>query len=92
MRGLNVDVPITIKEKQVESLLFDFKQTVILIVRQFIELLTTNRLLGVEAVFRFSSRELKEDILTNYEHTLGSHRNDESNASHLDNNDYQEEL
>jgi hypothetical protein len=52
--------------------MYDFKQTIIAIVRQFIEVLSTNKLLGVECLFRFTSRELINDILSNYENSLGS--------------------
>jgi hypothetical protein len=38
-----------------------------LITTKFIELLKKNKMLGVEILFRFPSREIKDQILLNYE-------------------------
>lgn len=67
MKGISFGGPVTAKEKQVEAYLNDFKALVTLIVRQFFETLRSNSLLGIECLFRFPSKEIKDEILSNYQ-------------------------
>jgi len=67
MKGINTDGPVTMKEKQVEAYLNEFKALVTLIVRQFLDTLNNNSLLGIECLFRFPSKEIKDEILSNYQ-------------------------
>lgn len=59
-------------ERQTAAVKEDLKQIVTVIVRHFIEKLSVNRLLGVEALFRFQTRQQKDDIMDNYESSLGT--------------------
>jgi hypothetical protein len=45
----------------------DLRQLFINIIRQFMDVLQKNKLLGLECMFRFTSREHKDSILNNYE-------------------------
>lgn len=54
-------------ERAIEYEEEQLKSTFTLILRQFLDVYQKNRLLGVECLFRFSSREHKDSILTNYE-------------------------
>ena len=45
----------------------ELKAVIVSIVRQFLDAFERNRLLGVECLFRFTSREHKDSILSNYE-------------------------
>jgi hypothetical protein len=45
----------------------ELKAIITAIVRQFLDAFERNRLLGVECLFRFTSREHKDSILSNYE-------------------------
>jgi hypothetical protein len=45
----------------------ELNQIINLVTTKFIELLKKNRMLGVEILFRFPSREIKNEILSNYE-------------------------
>ena len=51
----------------------DLKSVINLVVSKFTELLKKNHMLGVEALFRFPSREIKDQILCNYEVARGKH-------------------
>jgi hypothetical protein len=52
MRGLNDQMSGTYMEKKQMLVMNDFKQLLLIIVRQFLDLLTKNPLLGVESLFR----------------------------------------
>lgn len=67
MKGINLNAPLTTRERQIEGLRNDFKLIVSNIVRQFMDVLQKNKLLGVECFFRFTSREHKDSILNSYE-------------------------
>ena len=45
----------------------ELKAIITAIVRQFLDAFERNRLLGVECLFRFTSREHKDSIMSNYE-------------------------
>ncbi|CDW80133.1 UNKNOWN [Stylonychia lemnae] len=67
MKGFGVDRPVTTKDKQIDSYLSELKPLLMQIVKQFMETLQINSLLGIECLFRFSSREVKDAILDNYD-------------------------
>jgi hypothetical protein len=67
MKGLSINAPATNREKQVEALKQDLRQVLINVIMQYLDVFTRNRLLGVESMFRFPSREHKDSILSNYE-------------------------
>lgn len=50
----------------------ELKAIITAIVRQFLDAFERNRLLGVECLFRFTSREHKDSILSNYESITAS--------------------
>jgi hypothetical protein len=43
------------------------KQVINMVTAKFVELLKKNKMLGVEILFRWPSREIKDQILNNYE-------------------------
>ena len=68
MAGLNEAKANTPAAKQVQGYKGEFKQVISTVTAKFTELLKQNRMLGVEILFRFPSREIKDQILNNYEH------------------------
>lgn len=67
MKGINEKVAITQNEKILNMNSLDLKQVITIVIGKFIELLKKNKMLGVEIMFRFPSREIKDQILNNYE-------------------------
>lgn len=67
MKGILQDKAVSSVAKQIEQHKAELKQIVTTIVSKFLELLRQNPMLGVEILFRFPSREIKDAILTNYE-------------------------
>lgn len=67
MKGINEKVAVTQSDKQLNLYSLDLKQVLTIVITKFIELLKKNNMLGVEVLFRFPSREIKDQILSNYE-------------------------
>lgn len=67
MKGINEKVAVTQSDKQLNLYSLDLKQVLTTVITKFIELLKKNNMLGVEILFRFPSREIKDQILSNYE-------------------------
>ena len=67
MKGINLNGPLTMRERQIDALMSEFKQIIINIIRQFLDVLQKNKFLGIESLFRFTSREHKDSILQNYD-------------------------
>ena len=57
MKGINLDAPLTTKDRQVEAIKNELKQIVMNIVRQFLDVMQKNRLLSVECLFRLESKD-----------------------------------
>jgi len=75
------------------------KQVINMVTGKFVELLKKNKMLGVEILFRWPSREIKDQILNNYDRggnmnndnlAVEQHRKQrvEENAIDLDNFDH----
>lgn len=69
MKGITTGA--TTQDRQLEQHEMELKAVIVAIVRQFLDTFEKNRLLGVECLFRFTSREHKDSILSNYE-SLGA--------------------
>ena len=54
------------KQLKVKSYMSDLQNTAVNIVKAFMDVMYNNKLLGVECLFRFPSREVKNEILSNY--------------------------
>lgn len=67
MKNFTFNAPVTTRERQVQELMSEFKQILINIVRQYLDVFARNKMLGIECFFRFTSREHKDSILNNYE-------------------------
>ena len=67
MRGINEKVAYSQKEKLLKGNSLELNLIINQITTKFIELLKKNKMLGVEILFRFPSREIKDQILSNYE-------------------------
>jgi len=67
MQKIDVNGPATAKDRLIQGMMSELKSIVINIVRQFMDVLQKNKLLGVECLFRFTSREHKDSILSNYD-------------------------
>ena len=73
MRGILDKKAHTIQEKQLEASQAELKQVINQITLKFTELLQKNTMLGVEILFRFPTREMKDQILFNYESRSNIH-------------------
>ena len=60
MRGINEKTAYTQSERLYQTNALDLKSIVNIIVSKFTELLKKNHMLGVEALFRFPTREIKD--------------------------------
>ena len=60
MRGIQDRVAFTSSEKQLELHRSEMKQVINMVTAKFTELLKKNKMLGVEVLFRFPSREIKD--------------------------------
>lgn len=65
MRGLN-EIKSSVVNKRLELAKSALREVLTTIVTQFLELHRTNHLVGLENLFRYSSREHKDSILQNY--------------------------
>lgn len=73
MKGFDMNGPKTLTEKEIERIMNDFKSTFLTsVIRQFLDVLQSNSLLGVECLFRFTSKEIKDSIINNYEDIGGN--------------------
>jgi hypothetical protein len=60
MKGINEKVAITQNDKTLNCNSIELKGVINIVISKFIELLKKNNLLGVEVMFRFPSREIKD--------------------------------
>ena len=67
MRGIQEKVATTTNERTLAVHKTEMKQIIKEITAKFTELLKKNKMLGVEILFRWPSREIKDSILNNYE-------------------------
>ena len=67
MRGIQDRVAVTQSQKQLELHRSEMKQVINMVTGKFVELLKKNKMLGVEILFRWPSREIKDQILNNYD-------------------------
>jgi hypothetical protein len=67
MRGIQDRVASTSSQKQLELHRSEMKQVINMVTAKFTELLKKNKMLGVEILFRWPSREIKDQILNNYD-------------------------
>ena len=66
MTGILSKKARTQNQKQLEVYSTEMKQVIVQVTAKFTELLKTNKMLGVEILFRFPTRSIKDDILNNY--------------------------
>lgn len=67
MRGIQDKIATTTNERALAVHNVEMKQIIKEIAGKFTELLKKNKMLGVEILFRWPSREIKDQILNNYE-------------------------
>jgi hypothetical protein len=67
MKGIMEHKASTVKQRQLEAYSIELKSVVTMVVGKFTELLKRNKMLGVEILFRFASKDIKDQILNNYE-------------------------
>ena len=67
MRGIQDRVAFTTSQKALELHRSEMKQVINMVTGKFTELLKKNKMLGVEILFRWPSREIKDQILNNYD-------------------------
>lgn len=67
MRGIMDFKAHTTSQRQLESYTLELKSVITMIVARFTELLKRNKMLGVEILFRFASKDIKDQILNNYD-------------------------
>jgi hypothetical protein len=60
MKGINDKVAITQNDKTLNNNSIELKAVISIVISKFIELLKKNKMLGVEIMFRFPSREIKD--------------------------------
>lgn len=60
--------------------------------RQFLDLLNKNSMLGIECLFRFPSREIKDSILSNYSDLRMNGGNQPARDHNDEEDEYQEQL
>jgi len=66
MRGLTASRSEVVN-KRLENANQALREVVTTIVTKFVEMQRVNPMAAVEALFRYQSREIKDDILSNYE-------------------------
>ena len=67
MKGIQDKVSHTQNDKMVDAYSSEMKAVITMVVQKFTELMKKNKMLGVEILFRFPSREVKDMILNNYD-------------------------
>ena len=67
MRGIQENKAHTVLQKQLQAYSSEMKAVISQVTCKFTELLKKNRMLGVEVLFRFPSKDIKDQILSNYE-------------------------
>ena len=73
MKGILEKKSTTQSGKQIETYKADVKSVITLITAKFTELIKKNKMLGVEILFRFPTREIKDQILSNYDGKSAAH-------------------
>ena len=67
MRGIQEKIANTSNERTLQFHKIEMKSIIKEITAKFTELLKKNKMLGVEILFRWPSREIKDQILNNYD-------------------------
>lgn len=62
----NESKPLTSQQKQIEATLNQLREVIYIIIKDFVKVMSTNKLLGLECLFRYKSKELIQSIIGNY--------------------------
>lgn len=84
MRNVNMTGASSKQNAQLNYNTAELKSILKAIVLKFVQLLKRNKMLAVEILFEFPSREIKDQILNNYEHGEGGPRPAEDKAERVD--------
>jgi len=66
MKGILSKKVNTAHEREIYNYKEELKNILKIIISKFLTLIQTNKMLGVEILFEFQSREIKDAILSNY--------------------------